>query len=226
MSIYRDRERSAFVFEFDRRIPGAGRVRARKRLPKTWTRAQADAFDRKESARLYALATGTEKVDALIEDAVTLYLKERVPKLKAGRNTAAELAAMFWAYQDKPLSALVDVCKLYRQKAKKADGSPLLAATVRNRIRYLSAACRFAWREHGLCDNDPAAALAAQCCKRADQRGCRSVHRGARARPSGRAEHRAIQSPCDRCSISRSRSHWSKNSRPTGQQKGLTLRFL
>jgi integrase len=159
MSIYRDRERGAFVFEFDRRIPGAGRVRARKRLPKAWTQSQADAFDRQESARLYALATGTEKADALIEKAVELYLAERVPALKAGMNTAAELASMFWAYRDKPLSALADVCKAYRAKATKSDGKPLAPATVRNRIRYLTAACRYAWREHGLCDHDPAAAV-------------------------------------------------------------------
>lgn len=148
MPIYRDRERGAFVFEFDRRIPGAGRVRARKRLPKTWNQAQADAFDRKESARLYALATGTEGADHLIEDAVACYVRERVPDLKAGKNTAAELAAMYWAYAGRPISALADVCKAYRLKAAKDDGMPLAPATLRNRIRYLVAACRYAWREH------------------------------------------------------------------------------
>lgn len=159
MPIYRDRERGAFVFEFDRRIPGAGRIRARKRLPKTWNQAQADAYDRQESARLYALATGTQGADALIEDAVTLYLRERVPHMKSGQNTAAELASMFWAYQGRPLSALVDVCKAFKLKARKEDGKPLAPATVRNRIRYLTAACRYAWREHGLCEHDPAAAV-------------------------------------------------------------------
>ena len=41
--------------------------------------AQADAYDRQESARLYALATGIEGADALIEEAVTRYVAERVP---------------------------------------------------------------------------------------------------------------------------------------------------
>lgn len=157
MPIYRDRERGAFVFEFDRRIPGAGRVRARKRLPKTWNQAQADAFDRKESARLYALATRTEGADALIEEAVASYLKDRVPHLKAGQNTAAELALMYWAYAGRPLTALSDVVKAYKLKAKKEDGSPLSPATMRNRIRYLVAACRWGWREHGMVEHDPAA---------------------------------------------------------------------
>lgn len=159
MPIYRDRERGAFVFEFDRVIPGAGRQRARKRLPKAWNQAQADAFDRQECARLYALATGTEGADRLIEEAVASYLTERVPHLKAGKNTAAELASMFWAYQGRPLSALADVCKAYRLKATKEDGMPLAPATVRNRIRYLTAACRWGWRQHGMCEHDPAAAV-------------------------------------------------------------------
>jgi hypothetical protein len=111
MPIYRDRERGAFVFEFDRVIPGAGRVRARKRLPKTWNQAQADAYDRQQSAKLYAEASGVEGADHLIEDAVARYLTERIPHLKAGKNTAAELASMYWAYAGRPLSALADVCK-------------------------------------------------------------------------------------------------------------------
>lgn len=159
MPIYRDRQRGSFVFEFDRHIPGAGRVRARKRLPKTWNQAQADAFDRQESGRLYALATGTEGADHLIEEAVARYLTERVPQLKAGKNTAAELASMYWAYAGRPLSALPDVVKAFKKRAAKEDGTPLAPATLRNRIRYLTAACRWGWREHGMGEHDPAAAV-------------------------------------------------------------------
>lgn len=159
MPIYRDRERGVFVFEFDRRIAGAGRIRARKRLPKTWTQAQADAFDRKESARLYALATGAEGTDALIEDAVARYVIERVPQLKSGQGAAAELAAMAWCYVGRKLSELPDVVKAYKLKARKEDGLPLAPATMRNRIRYLVAACRWGWREHQLYDRDPGAGV-------------------------------------------------------------------
>lgn len=159
MPIYRDRERGAFVFEFDRRIPGAGRVRARKRLPKTWNQAQADAYDRRESARLYALATGTEGADRLIEEAVTSYLLERVPHLKAGKACALELALMVPYFEGRPLSALPDVCKAYKIKARKEDGSLLSPSTLRNRIRYLVSACRWGWREHAMCANDPAATV-------------------------------------------------------------------
>ncbi len=159
MPIYRDRQRGVFVFEFNRRIAGAGRVRARKRLPKSWTQAQADAFDRKESARLYALASGTEGPDGLIEDAVAQYVMERVPQLKAGQGAAAELAAMAWCYLGRKMSELPDAIKDYRVRASKEDGSPLAPATLRNRIRYLVAACRWGWREHRLYDRDPGAGI-------------------------------------------------------------------
>lgn len=155
MSIYRDKERGCYVFEFDRAIEGK-RVRARKLLPKTWTRAQADAYDRQESARLYAIATRVERHEYSIEDAVAIYLKERAPTLKSGDNIVGELAQMFWAYKDRPMSALADVCKEYTAKATKADGSKLAPATLRNRIRYLTSACRYAWKHHGMSERDPA----------------------------------------------------------------------
>ena len=155
MSIYRDKARSCYLFEFDRAIEGK-RVRARKLLPKTWTRAQADAYDRQESARLYAIATRVERQQYTIEDAVTIYLKERVPLLKSGDNIMGELAQMFWSYQGRPMSDLAEVCKEYAEKARKADGDKLKPATLRNRLRYLVSACRYAWRHHGMSEHDPA----------------------------------------------------------------------
>lgn len=159
MSIYRDKESGSFVFEFSRRINGQ-RVRATKRLPRTWNQAQADAFDRQESARLYALATGAGGAHHTIEDAVTLYLKHKVPTLKSGRNIANELAEIFWAYQGRPLSALGDVSKAIQKQStrdtKDKDAPPLAPATIKNRIAYLRAACRYAWKHHGLGDADPA----------------------------------------------------------------------
>jgi len=154
MPIYRDKTKGCFVFEFDRRI-GGRRVRACKHLPKAWNQAQADTFDRQESARLYAIARGVEKPQRTIEDAVDAYIKERTPKLKTGKNVERELALIFWAYQGRPITELPDVCKAYVLK------SPGLApATIRNRIRYLTAACRWGWKHHDMCDNDPAARVA------------------------------------------------------------------
>lgn len=117
MPIYRDKARGCLVFEFDRLIEG-NRVRARKALPKSWSKAQADAYDRQESARLYALATGVQRPQFLIEDAVAVYLKERIPDLKSGDNIVRELAHMMWAYQGKPIGALHDVC---RESVERSD---------------------------------------------------------------------------------------------------------
>jgi integrase len=151
MPITRDKARGQFVFEFDRWIGGV-RVRARKRLPKAWNQAQADEFDRKEAARLYATANGVGSETHLIDDAVTLYLTERVPQLKHGMNVARELALITWAYRGRPMTSLTDVCKAIQVKWK----DELSPATIRARIRYLTAACRYAWKHHGYGENDPA----------------------------------------------------------------------
>lgn len=101
MSIYRDKERGRFIFEFDRRV-GGQRVRTRKLLPKTWNRAQADAFDRTQSAKLYATVHRVGGADPLIDDAVAHYLKDRVPDLKNAAVVKKSLGMVFWAYQGRP----------------------------------------------------------------------------------------------------------------------------
>lgn len=166
MPVYRDKKRGSFVFEFDRQIEGK-RVRAVKHLPKTWNQAQADAYDRQESARLYAIATRVQRAEYSIEDAVNCYLTERVPQLKTSANVAKELALLFPYYQGRPLEALPDVCKVYRlsaTKQRKFDEKgcplplqPLAPASIMNRIRYLTAACRWGWKEHHMGESDPAA---------------------------------------------------------------------
>lgn len=163
MPIYRDKERGRFVFEFDRRV-GGQRIRTRKLLPRTWNRAQADAFDRSESAKLYATVHRVGGADPLIDDAVAKYLKERAPDLKNRAAVEKNLALIFWAYQGRPLSALPDVCKAIQLRSTReasedgtVDPTPLAPATIRNRIRYLTAACRWAWKHHGMGESDPAA---------------------------------------------------------------------
>ena len=151
MPIYRDKKRGCFVFEFDRRIEGK-RVRARKALPKNWNRAKADAFDREESARLYGRITGVEKPSFSIEQAVEVYCKERLPHLKTGRQIAQDLALIYWAYQDRPMTDLPDVCK----EIVKDAADRLAPATVRNRIRYLTSACRYGYKHHAMAESDPA----------------------------------------------------------------------
>jgi len=157
MPISRAKSRGTYVFEFDRIVNG-GRIRIRKRLPKAWTSAQADEFERKESARIYAAANGVGSEDRLITDAIALYVAERAPLLKQGKNAAREIHQIHWAFNGKPISALAEVCRAVAQKSGKSRyGKDMAPATIRARIRYLVAACRYAWKYHGFGVNDPGA---------------------------------------------------------------------
>lgn len=153
INVIKDRRgRTRFQFEFSRAING-GRVRARKLLPAVWTRGQADAYDWKESARLYAEATGVERKRFTIGQAVSRYLDERAVNLKHGKGVAQELKLMLPWYTGRAIEELAEVCAKYT-----ADNREQFApATIRNRLRYLTAACRWGWKHHNMGDQDPAA---------------------------------------------------------------------
>lgn len=152
MPIYRDKSSGCWMFEFDRYIEGE-RLRRRQLLPAGWTRAQADAYDRKESAALYALATGIAKPRHVIDEAVSRYLKERVPQLKSGGNIKRELEWLRDWFEGRAIEDLPEVCQEY---AEDQEGA-LAPATIKNRISYLRSACRWAWKRHKLCEHDPGA---------------------------------------------------------------------
>lgn len=144
MPIYYDKTKRAHRFQFNRVIRGR-RLRASRLLPAGWSQAQADAYDRQECARLYGLATGIDQETPLIDTAVALYLTHRVPKLKNKKNTAQNLALLVPAIAGRPLADLPAIAREYDQ------ANPDLApATVRNRLAWLRAAVRYAYREHNL----------------------------------------------------------------------------
>lgn len=154
MSIRWDTRNKRWRYEFDRVIAGR-RHRASKLLPRGWSQAQADAFDRAESGRLYAVGAGIERQDALIDAAVAHYLRDK-KHLKSYKEAAENLAQIAWAYEGKPLSALPDVARLVNATREGVrQGTVLSAATVRQRLALLKAACRWGWRQHGLCESDP-----------------------------------------------------------------------
>ena len=160
MSISYDKPNKRWRYQFDRRIAGE-RVRASQLLPKGWTRAQADTFDQKETARLYGIATGVIKPEPLIDQAVLLYLQHHGPKLKSFENIKRELNECADIYTGRPFSALPDIAREYRPvRVSVVDGreveTPLAPATVKNRLSYIRAACRYAWKQHQLGDHDPA----------------------------------------------------------------------
>lgn len=159
MPIRWDKRNKRWRYEFDRYIQGR-RHRTSQLLPAGWSQAQADAFDRSESARLYAVASGVEQVDPLIESAVALYLQDKTA-LKSYKSAAEHLAAIAWAYIGRPMSDLPAVAREVAEKRTipAVDGGrsehTISLATARNRIALLKAACRHAWKAHGLTKHDP-----------------------------------------------------------------------
>lgn len=162
MPVYRDTRLGRWRYEFDRRIAGR-RVRVTKVLPASWSAAQADAFDRTESARLYAEATGTQAPRVTIDQAVTAYLDERGKDLDGHDNLVRELAGMAWCYIGRTLEELPAVCREYKEHAEKTPsdrtGRPLSPVSIGRRMAYLRAACRYYWKSRRLTIVDPAHGL-------------------------------------------------------------------
>jgi integrase len=142
-----------WLYQFDRVISGT-RQRANRVLPKGWTRAEAQEYDQRETARLYKVATGGAGPEPMIDDAVLLYLEKHAPELKNFRDIEGALALLMPEYAGKPFSELPTIASEY---AKKGKGLGLEPATVKNRLAYLRAACRWAWKnEKGFGEHDPA----------------------------------------------------------------------
>lgn len=64
MSIRWDTRNKRWRYEFDRVFAGR-RHRLSRLLPRGWNRAQADAYDRQEGARLAAIASGIQRAEPL-----------------------------------------------------------------------------------------------------------------------------------------------------------------
>jgi len=155
MPIRFDKPNKRWRYEFDRILPGAGRQRTSRLLPASWTKDEAHRYDIAETARLYRVATGIEQpAGKLIDDAVMIYLKERTD-LKNYANLEAELARCFDAYSGRPIADLAAVASEYADDQRDI----LKPATIRNRLAYLRAACRYAWKRHSYCEHDPAAKM-------------------------------------------------------------------
>ena len=152
MPIRWDTRNKRWRFEFDRVVAGR-RHRASRLLPRGWTQAQADAFDRKEAGRLYAVAAGIVEPDPLVDQAVVLYARDK-RNLKSYRATMEHLNAIAWAYAGRPMSELPAIAG--KIVAERGDLSP---GTIRNRLACLKAACRWAWKKHGLVPHDPTARM-------------------------------------------------------------------
>ena len=90
MPVYFDRAKARWRFSFNRVIKRR-RHRATKLLAPGWSRAQAEAYDRQESSRLYAEAAGLQKRTLSLAGAVQLYTEHKLPELRASRKAAQHL---------------------------------------------------------------------------------------------------------------------------------------
>lgn len=146
MSIQWDEKARRYRFVFKRWVEGR-RLRLTKLLPQGWSRARADKYDIKETGRLYAVASGIEKPEPLIEEAMSKYLEEVCPNLKNGKKAAQDLAHLVPWVAGKTIADLPQAGIDYAREHKH-----LAPATVRNRLAYLRAACRYAFTVHGIGD--------------------------------------------------------------------------
>lgn len=147
MSAYFDERNNRWRFSFNQVIDGQ-RIRVTKLLPKAWNRGQAKAFDQSETARLYGAATGAIKHRYFIGDAVVAYCQHKCPNLKTGEEIEKELARIHGHYDGRYIDELAAVARDYIE----AESDRVLPGTIRNRLAYLRAACRYAKKYHGMGD--------------------------------------------------------------------------
>ncbi len=163
MPISYDKARKRFTYQLHRHVVGK-RIRAHKILPAGWSRAQADEFDRLETARILAELHGLQRRSAEIEDAVHVYLTERAPALKSERSVIQDLAAIHGYYAGRSFDDLPAISRKYAKDSvlrvnAAGELDPLKPATIKKRIALLRAACRYGWKHHNMGDVDPGARL-------------------------------------------------------------------
>lgn len=153
MPVYFDNDKNRWRFTFNRIIAGR-RTRATKLLPKGWGRSRSEKWADGETARLYALASGVERPEPTIGAAVALYLEHRVPRLRNGKKVARDLAHLIDYIDGRPISQMPAVATEYiKANPDLSDG------TLHNRLAYLKAAGRYAWKKHKLTPHDPTSGM-------------------------------------------------------------------
>lgn len=84
----------------------------------------------------------------LIQEAIDAYVRNRCPELKTGDAVIKELAGLYGYYDGRYLDELADIAREYIEDER----SRLKPASIRNRLSYLRAACRYAQQHHGIGD--------------------------------------------------------------------------
>lgn len=143
MPVHFDTAKKRWRFRYRRRIDGK-RYQLTKLLPAGWSRAQAEAYDRKECGRLFAENAGVTTPRLPLAGAVQLYLDHRCPELKNGRKAAQDLAHLLPKIEAAYVDQLAEVASEYIKENRK-----LSAGTLHNRLAYLRSAVNYARKAHG-----------------------------------------------------------------------------
>lgn len=151
MSIYYDADRNAWRWQFKANIDGQ-RHRLSRLLPRGWSEAQARRYDEQETARTYARLSAGKRVSTvpLIDTAVALYLRERIPSQRDGKNAAHNLAHLLPYFSGRGLDQLGKVARRYAEQHK----DDLAPATIRQRLATLRSAAAYALKYHDLGTKD------------------------------------------------------------------------
>jgi integrase len=147
MSIYWEKSKRRWRFDYQGTVAGR-RIRARKLLPTGWSKAQALEYQQAEIKRLFEVG---EQPEPTIDACVLLYLQDK-EHLKSRGKVIEHLAAIQSHYEGRPLSELTVVA---REISTARGDKELAPATIKQRLALLKAACRWAWKIHGVCENDP-----------------------------------------------------------------------
>lgn len=156
MSVYFDEVRQRWRWQFKATIDDQ-RHRLSRLLPRGWSEAQARRYDEQETARTYARLSTGKRVSTipLIDVAVGLYLRERVPELRDGKNAALNLAHLLPHYTGRGLDELGKIARRYAEKQR----GELAPATIRQRLATLRSAASYALKYHDLGSRDWIAAM-------------------------------------------------------------------
>lgn len=147
MSIEYNAKTKRYIFRFKKTINGE-EVRRSKQLPAGYTKAQAERYDAEETLKLYEQYRNPDDVRVLITDAVLAYVEKHCPELKDGYGIAQELRRIRPYYEGRYMDELSAIGEEYR----KAIGSSLAPATIKNKLSYLRAACNYAQETEKLGD--------------------------------------------------------------------------
>ncbi len=153
MPIHKDKESGCYVLKIDRRFAGQ-RYRLNQVLPAAWSKRKAEQYEEAKIGEFKEIAYGLKRPASTIGKAVTLFNNHRADELKHGKRYSQELALILMdddKTKDMDVSKLPEVCQKYAEKYK----GDLQPATIRNRIRYLTSACRWAWKNYGIGEHDP-----------------------------------------------------------------------